>query len=258
MPGYLYLICCFLIMPSPAMAVLWPVVTEYRFEGYSSTKSALYSVVSTQLVEIGEPTVTKDSIDPPVVRGAWCGDSNCFYSGGIPGNQLKLSNCDFVERKSWDLKPGSTCDVSGIFAVMGEGVSACVIIGIPVYTGQLALYLPTGVVSANTAINGGKCARTPPPEVNCTVELPPSIRHGDLSVGASDTKYIEGFVECGASPVVYVVGSSDITLAPGVSTRISTSISNGTSVRLQSDMTVDASAAEGDYSAAIVIAVSPN
>ncbi|CAI1058903.1 Uncharacterised protein [Serratia entomophila] len=263
MPYYASLFFFLLVVTPDSYAFIWPVVTTHVSEGNSTYPpyNPLYSG-STSMLNLSEPTIPKfnTQITGPVAMSAWCGDNNnCFLSSGIAGAPITLSNCDFADPKSqsWELKAGSTCTLSGIWADLGaKKIGSCVVIGTPRGFG---MDTPWGYVNANEAVfDRGHCVVLPPPNETCTLDIAPSIHHGNLPVGTSDTKYVEGVVDCGTSPVVSVFGPSVITLAPGVSTRISASMSNSTSVRLQSDMTVDASATPGDYSAALVLSVSPN
>jgi|GEM_PF-3180686 len=250
----------FLLVVTPdSYAFVWPVVTKHVSEGNSiyPPYHPLYSG-STSMLNLSEPTIPKynTQITGPVAMSAWCGYNSCFYSSGmIP---MTLSNCDFADPKSqsWELKAGSTCTLSGIWADMGkQKIGSCVVIGTPQGYG---LYTPWGFVNADVAVFGrGHCVVLPPPNEACTLDIAPSIHHGNLPVGTSDTKYVEGVVDCGTSPVVSVFGPSVITLAPGVSTRISASMSNSTAIRVRSDMTIDVSATPGGYSAGFVLVVAP-
>ncbi|MCP1107090.1 hypothetical protein M6G53_17095 [Serratia nevei] len=112
---------------------------------------------------------------------------------------------------------------------------------------------------SDTVANSGNafCIKPIAPNVRCDISLPATIDHGVILTGTSDSKFIDGVVDCGATPVVTVVGTKDLVLAPGVKTRVATTMLSRTQVRVQSDMTVDRSANAGKYSAAIIVAVSP-
>ncbi|CAI0954891.1 Uncharacterised protein [Serratia entomophila] len=261
MPYYASLFFFLLVVTPDSYAFIWPVATKHVSEGNSiyPPYNPLYSG-STSMLNLGEPTArrTNTSLAGPVAMSAWCGSSSCQYSVGVGGNTMSLSNCDFADPKSqsWELKAGSTCTLSGIWADLGtKKIGSCVVIGTPRGYG---MDTPWGYVNADAAVFGrSHCVVLPPPNETCTLDIAPSIHHGNLPVGTSDTKYVEGVVDCGTSPVVSVFGPSVITLAPGVSTRISASLSNSTAIRVRSDMTIDASATPGGYSAGFVLVVAP-
>jgi hypothetical protein len=128
-----------------------------------------------------------------------------------------------------------------------------------IYEGGRDIVTPFGIFSADQVANSGNrfCIKPLPPNVTCEVTLPPLIDHGRINTGAMDSKIINGSVNCGTSPVVTVVGSPLVSLGEGVSTKISTTMSSPTDVRIQSDMTIESTAKPGLYLGVIIVSVSP-
>ncbi|MGQ8776658.1 hypothetical protein ACUTQ5_20135 [Serratia sp. NA_112.1] len=123
------------------------------------------------------------------------------------------------------------------------------------------LSTPLGDRDALTVANAGNsfCVKPLAPSVTCAINLPSEIDHGVISEGEAgfSRRFIDGAVDCGGNPVVAVIGRSDIELATGVSVKVSASMISRNQVRVQSDMDIKSNAAPGEYSASVVIAVSP-
>jgi hypothetical protein len=268
------LLCCLLFVPSLGWGLMYPVMTSMditrcktnpSFVGECNTD--VYYRGTAELLDIA-PVVAAPSASQDIQPyGIHCGTgdaasntpySACSWTQGIHV-PLLTGPCRMERGGSWELTATSTCTINGFWgghlgaAPGGE----CVIFGV-LFAGNY-LQTPYGYLTAEVVANAGsaQCVKPLPPDVVCDVSLPGEISHGDLLVGASGIAYVDGTVDCGSTPVVTVIGGTDLTLAAGVSTRVTTTVSNATALRVQSDMTVDASATPGNYSAAIVIAVSP-
>ncbi|WP_049778737.1 hypothetical protein [Erwinia tasmaniensis] len=121
------------------------------------------------------------------------------------------------------------------------------------------LHTPFAIVNATQAANSGNrfCIKPLPPGVTCTVTLPPKIDHGEMMAPSRDKKTLYGSLSCGNSPVLEIVGASDVELAPGVRTQLKATLLSNNQIQFESDLSVEKSAKPGEYSKAIVVSVSP-
>lgn len=257
--------------PHTAEAVRFPVMTNVEITACQSSwvecSSKVYYSGTSDIFDIGvptaRPTVGVTKVEAVGVHCSW-GDaasgvpfSNCTWA--TSGHAPSTTNCNIVAGSNWVLTADSTCNISAVWGThSGAGPGGeCVVFGIRLST--TAVLTPQGILDPLTAANAGNsiCIKPLPPSTVCEVYLPLVIDHGTIVPGTRDTTYIDGLVNCGESPAVSVVGLTDLTLAPGISTKISTSMSSKTDLRIQSDMNVTSSAVPGDYSASIIVAVSP-
>lgn len=252
-------------------AVMFPVMTDVQITSCSEYRGLPCAAGvgywgTSAVVDIGTPVTAPISRSREIQAwGVHCsqGDSatgrtfsGCQWTQA--GHAPQTSNCTLVDSSSWVLTTDSTCTTErgwGTHSGAGPG-GECVMFGTKL--GE-DLITPSGVLSAVSAANGGNrfCIKPLPPGAVCEVSLPPLIDHGWMLTGTRDTKSIVGKVQCGGSVVVTVVGLAEVILAPGVSTKISTTMDTTTDLRIQSDMTVGSSAPPGDYSASAIVAVSP-
>nr|ULG10915.1 hypothetical protein 220p1_00032 [Serratia entomophila] len=221
--------------------------------------------------EIGYPTSgqTSNSLDV-AAYGVHCdrGDASkgipferCYWtiSGHAPST---TGHCRLRTIGRWDLDDTSNCqtDSSWGFHTGAAPGGECVLFG-QLAEGATFISTPTGAIWAGTAANSGNsyCVKALAPNVKCEINLPSEIDHGVIyeNEGGEGRRFIDGVVDCGGAPVVAVVGRSDFELATGVSVKVSTSMVSNTQLRVQSDIDVKSYAYPGEYSAAIVIAVSP-
>ncbi|MCP1107091.1 hypothetical protein M6G53_17100 [Serratia nevei] len=256
-------------------AIRFPVMTDNKIISCSDslcTGNVSYAGRST-LMDIGQP------ISPPDVSGSkdvitygiHCSDGDkkqgiaytgCFWIMDGSHSPRVSERCMLKNTASWELDESSTCGtVSSWGTHSGAGPGGECVLFAQRKSGSYisSVATPMGEISALTAANSGNayCIKPTAPNVRCDISLPATLDHGVLLVGSSDSRFIDGVVDCGATPVVTVVGTKDLVLAPGVKTRVAATMLSRTQVRVQSDMTVDRSANAGKYSAAIVVAVSP-
>lgn len=252
-------------------AIPFPTMTHVEISDCKNTSAgectqSVYYAGTSEIFEMGTPVTLPTSLSVRAV-GVHCakGDkskgipySQCVWA--ISGHAPSTTNCTLKSLSSWELAPTSACSTAPTWGPHSGAAPGgeCVMFG-NWSIGDAMLLTPYGYHTAESVANGGNrfCIKPLPPGTACDVVLPPIIDHGSMVTGTRDTKYIDGKVDCGQSTVVTVVGSPNITLAPGVSTKISTSMSTATDLRIQSDMNVEASALSGDYSASVIIAVSP-
>ncbi len=184
----------------------------------------------------------------------------CKWDSSITHAPRVVSSC-FLDKNSWEFYSENTgrCSTQrywGGHSGAGPG-GECVLFGYLLSNGNLAT--PMGEISATEAANSGNrfCIKPLPPQEKCDVTLPQEIDHGVVRPGSIDTKQVQGTIDCGNSPEVTVVGGDDVAMGTGVVANISFSIMDKTVLQVQSVMRTDASASPGDYSRAVVIAVSP-
>jgi hypothetical protein len=241
-------------------------ITSCKNSPLGECTDSVYYAGTSEILEMGTPVTLPTS---KLVRAVGVHCARGDKSKGIPyslcswvigGHAPRTTDCTLKSLSSWELTPTSTCSTAPTWGTHSGAAPGgeCVMFG-NFSTGDVMLLTPYGHHTAESVANGGNrfCIKPLPPGTACDVVLPPIIDHGSMVTGTRDTKYIDGKVDCGQSTVVNVVGSPNITLAPGVSTKISTSMSTATDLRIQSDMNVEASALSGDYSASVIIAVSP-
>ena len=260
-------------------AITFPVLTSSKitscsdFAG-SKSKSKCNENVNyqgvTQLLEIGSPTSPSPEGRIIQAYGIHCsvGDKSqgipytgCMWT--IDGHAPTVTNCavlgDASRDNPWALTANSTCNADttwGYHSGASPG-GECVLFGIR--WNSSSLQTPYGIYSAETVANAGNqyCIKPLAPSVVCSVSLPPAIDHNVLVAGTTDRKFIDGAVNCGARPAVTVVGGPRFVLAPDVTTDVSTAMQSNTQLRIQSDMTVGPMAKAGQYSAAVIVSVSP-
>ncbi|VEI15229.1 Uncharacterised protein [Serratia plymuthica] len=268
-----------LIWADHALAVSFPVVTSIKITSCQDDPRDgpcswyRYFAGTSAVVDIGDHPVP-----PPPLHTGLMGfmprcdpapvgvrPTNCFWNAnGFTGPLLQ--NCMLTagsQGGDWSVTRTSTCTlVSTWYGSTGSSTGwGCLAFGVmEAYGSNSLLYTPWGVVDATEAAGGktSACVLPQPPAVSCAVSLPPVIDHLSLSPGTTDHKYIEGVVNCGTSPVITVLGSSEVTLAPGVVSALSTQMVGSTTVQVHSDLTVGMGVTPGQYSSSVVIAVSPN
>ncbi|VEA61130.1 Uncharacterised protein [Serratia plymuthica] len=265
----LILVLLLLLTIPKSYGIVFPTMTDVEIvscdqTGGSNCAINVYYRGTVRLLEIGEPVTvpTKTALTAYGIHCAYGNPatntpfSSCNWN--LDAHSPLVTNCFLANTSSWALGRGSDCSSASTWGAHSGAAPGgeCVMFGILQGSDLLT---PSGLHSPYIVANGGNrfCTKPLPPGVVCDVSLPPLIDHGSMLTGTRDTKYIEGKVNCGTSPVVTIVGSPDVTLAPGVSTKISTTMSTTTDLRIQSDMNVESSALPGAYSASVIVAVSP-
>lgn len=262
----------FSLTVTSAHAIRYPMLVDAKITSCTNgtgalpcTMTVMYAGSSQVLDIVGGGNPPPRQATPISAYGVHCaiGDgatgkpfSQCSWD--IGGHAPRTQDCK-TGAGTWDVG-GSSCNTAptwGHHNGAGPG-GECVLFGI-VDSAKTVLNTPFGPITAVAAANGGNrfCIKPLPPSIVCEVTLPPSIDHGAVITGTEDRKFIDGVINCGNGPIVNVVGGSDIELANGVKTKISSSITSGTHLRLQSDMSVKSNAKPGAYSTAIIVAVSP-
>jgi hypothetical protein len=242
-------------------------ITQCKRGGQGECSDTVRYSGTSELLDIGAPVVPAPS---DLVRidsfGVHCniGDasrnipfSRCNWDVIAGSHSPRISNC-LVEKGTWILSAGSTCATTPTWGVHNGAAPGgeCVLFG--TYNGS-DVVTPFGTFSAVQVANSGNrfCIKPLPPGVTCVMELPSLINHGTILLGSMDSKIINGKVNCGSRPVVTIVGSPSVILSPGVSTKLSATMSSATDLSIQSDMTVGRTAKAGEYSASVIVSVSP-
>ncbi len=262
---------------SSAWGIMWPRVLDTKITrclnegGIEHCDRAVFYWARTGLVEMGLPTAPPPQQVGVEAWGVHCekGDavshipySDCvwFRAGHAPAVISECRTSGTSSTAAWALTPTSTCRTQSDYG-SHTGASPggeCVIFGIGLDWAS-TISTPWGNVDATTAANGGNqfCVKPLPPNVICDVSLPSVIDHGAILAGMSDERHVDGVVNCGGSPVVTVVGTSDIIFGPGVQTKLTATMLSGTTLRVQSSLTTGSHAFPGTYNASAIIAVSP-
>lgn len=260
----------FLLVSAPCHSVRFPVMTSAEITkcGSPTCGNAVAYAGTSEVLDIGTPALAGPLGPTKILAfGVHCStgpDSNGQFGGckweGPAIHSPNTTQCLTTTPGSWDVG-NSPCTTS---ATWGEHSGArpggeCVLFGRADSNTSMTIETPFGIISAYDAANGGNrfCIKPLPPGVTCEVYLPPAIDHGVVMAGTEDRKNIDGAIDCGRNPAISVVGNPVVIVAPGIVAQITNTLISDNHLRVQSDMTVGASATPGSYSASIIISVSP-
>lgn len=235
----------------------------------SSCINVVFYAGTAELVDIGTPVGPPPSTGRLSIAavGVHCTSggngqpfTGCGWTGeGDISHAPTTSNCTLSSTTGWDLTANSTCNISSTWGAHGGAGPGgeCVMFGQQINSRSLST--PWGVLDPEVVANSGNrfCIKPLPPATVCSVILPTVIDHGILQPGTAAVKSIDGVVDCGLDPVVSVVGLTEVTMGPGVVTNITPVMVSSTAMRIQSALTVAPSALAGEYSASVIVAVSP-
>lgn len=265
------------LAPGRAPAMLWPVVTDVRITdckdgvvggaGDGPCSVWVYYTGVVQFLEMGRPTEPEPAPGRP--RTGFVG-LHCNY-GRFPGqfsgcmwkdygDQLhapQSNNCDLLGN-TWTSGINPQCTFGTTWGGhTGAGPGAeCAIFGIKL--SQEVVATPFGRYSATAVANSGSgtCVKSLPPDVTCTTGVLPEITHGTLQPDAQDTLTVSVPIQCGADPVVTIVGDPELHLADGLVSRLTAKTEGSTSVNVTSSLTAHG-APPGTYQGASILVISP-
>lgn len=261
---------------SDVYAVLHPVLVDpiiyYCRAGAEGPCSAdvRYSSQGSQLMDL-VPAV------PPLVGGGthlipW--GIHCTYGNsviGVPFSECRflkpemdhspnMGTCRLRDETSWDLTPASDCVTTspwGPHTGAGPG-GECVLFAQMFQAGGGSLHTIYGVVTADQAANAGSrfCQKALPPDVVCSVDLPPTIDHGVVAPNSSSVVYVDGRVDCGGKPRVSIVGGEVVPVGPGLTTTLSADVAGANALRITSSLRA-VNARPGPHHTSVIVRVSP-
>lgn len=219
------------------------------------------------MLEVGIPTHARPSgHNTFVMYGIHCGNgpntnglfSSCKWtsSGHSPYTTTK---CAYARAGSWELENPSACHFSSTWGPHdGAGPGGeCALAGVTEYPATV-LITPFGPLDATAVANSGSrfCIKPLPPQTVCELGVIDNLNHGRLPPSGSDTRTVTTTVNCGETPQLTIVGPNVIELSPGLVARLSVASPSAGVLRVTSQVTA-AGAAPGDYTASVVVAVSP-
>lgn len=188
--------------------------------------------------------------------------TSCFWAYE-PNHTPTLAGCRLTDTKSWELDPNSTCSLSvatwGAHDGAGPGGECVVFVQKPdraiILTALRTIY---GDLSATVVANAGSsfCQKALPPAQTCEIDLPPVIDHSGVGTTDRSVVTVDGAVDCGAKPVITVLGGNTVNLGPGVASELTLHLVDGMHVRVTSTVTTT-DAAAGDYNGTHVVIASP-
>ncbi|CAI2020573.1 Uncharacterised protein [Serratia proteamaculans] len=187
--------------------------------------------------------------------------SGCVWSGEANGHAPGIRNCELVSVGGWELTPTSTC-IPAIATWVHQGADVggeCVVfVQTPYPAGDTPIHTIFGLKTATELANSGiaYCQKPLPPDAKCTIDVPPTIDHGTIAPSAHSVVSVDGTVDCGARPVIKVLGGGVLDLAPGVTAVLTASLPSSDRVVLTSTLETNGGTPGAHASAAIVI-VSP-
>ena len=251
-----------LISCNSGSSCYYPTGTMYRNITLRSSGSSM------AFVDI-DPTTRRysTSVKPFMLR---CGRFTTNSVGGqsylcqtVRGDRMGLTStkCELKSLTSWELTSDSTCSLNSttLSNISTSPGGECIFFGTDDgRTGYGITGVPYTITMREWDFHDQHCAAMIPPEVSCTLTLPNGnvIDHGISGPTGGSRRELGLDVQCGSSPLVYVLGSEDASLGAGVSTRLSIGTAGG-AYSLISDLTISA-AAPGDYHASVVVVVAPS
>lgn len=270
----LYVIAC--CMPLPTAAVYHPTLNNPIIErcrpdnGYPCGQADYTAdgVVLTDLTPAAPPQQGAGlALQAHAIHCEW-GDA----ASGVPftecswapmtGHRPAVRDCWLIDDRHWDLTPTSTCSATTIrWGHSGAGAGGeCVVFvqnGLPP-KGTAAAATVFGLLDPTTLANSGNqfCQKPLPPSAPCDIMLPATIDHGTVGENETSAVSIDGTVSCGISPVITILGGGLLTLAPGVTAALTTTLRGGDAVTLTSTLTT-ASGTVGEHRASVVVIASP-
>ncbi|OJT44269.1 hypothetical protein [Serratia plymuthica] len=268
-----------LIWLTPADAARHPVLVNPRISecswqwvGGDCSARVAYASDGTMLADVAE-------LAPPVPgsgRTLVTIGLHCSFGSSLSGSAFsscefrddgmhapRVNNCFLVSESSWELTPSSTCELlnNTWSAHSGAGPGGECVLFVQsgqVRSGSQTVSTINGLLTANAIANSGSvyCQKPLPPNVSCDISLSPTLDHGVIGPDTHSVVDLEGTVNCGAKPVITILGGSKVQLAPGVTTELTTQLLGTDRVRLTSAL--DAINAEpGDHSGSVVVLASP-
>jgi hypothetical protein len=165
--------------------------------------------------------------------------------------------------KNWVFNSSSKCAIAaGDFGSHGgSGVGGeCILFGLGSGIPPLKIYTPYGELTADVVANSGNtyCVKPLPPTTVCDISLPSDgiIDHGTMEPNSIDVRKIYADVDCGVNPQMTTLLGNDVTLGPGVSTKLSFDpVKRGVYAVTSTMKTTNAT--PDSYQATAIIAVSP-
>lgn len=261
------LIFLFVIPNYTFAAIPWPVIISERITYCSDEPDNPCSQAVKYAGTIGLEMITPlmDPAGPSKDRPKWWG-IHCKYGNAM--TNTPFSDCNWTSDiqhapstpqviidRYWNLIRGDfyTGDYSfGSHWGAGPG-GECRLFGV-MYGSQLLT--PKGIFNANTVANsgGGVCIKAVPPNYRCEINAPSEIKHTIATIG-SKTINASGSINCGSKPKIYIIGGSEIKLAPGLTESLKITV-NGNSLLLTSTVNSNRSK-PGIYKGTHIINVSP-
>ncbi len=260
----------YLLHPTAAHAILWPVVTSVNVINCQPSESGEcgdYTLTgSAAMLELGEP------VQPPPGKGAknsWygvhcdrgtleTGFKGCYFLRSSHGPSAP-DHCPWASGPalSWEISP--TCYIPSAWGDLGHtGADVggeCALFGVLVGD---ALKTPWLITNAESLANSGSahCVKPIDPIRPCTVGPIAELSHGAVGPNTVDTVDTTVTVSCGGQPSIEVVGGTHVDIAAGVSSQISADMTSPTTLRVESRLTTRGGT-PGRYSTSKIVVVSP-
>ncbi|CAI1515741.1 Uncharacterised protein [Serratia marcescens] len=252
----------------PVHALEWPVVVSAEtynvqvIDGYT-----YYSMRGTAgILALGRPAIPKPtSAQETAWWGIHCqhgslseGFSSCSWTHDH-GPSYSY-NCQYRKptSESWGLQ--AECRVPETWNYTGHGGAApggeCSVFGSRL--DRDTVYTPWGALNATAVANSGSpvCVKPAPPTIPCSVGAVGELDHGNHGPNGTGTVFQTATVQCGPRPKIEIIGGGEVDLAAGVSSNVTAAMSNPTTLRIESRISIH-SGAPGRYSASKIVVVSP-
>lgn len=189
--------------------------------------------------------------------------SGCVWVNNTTHRPTLTGGCKLVDHRTWELDPASKCSLYnstwGPHTGAGPGGECIMFVQEPQIDGNHgAIRTLYGDLTADTVANAGStfCQKALPPAQRCVIDLPAVIDHE--TVGTSDLSIVtvDGTVDCGAKPVISVLGGNTVTLGTGVDSELTLHLVDEMHVRVTSTVTTT-NAVASDYNGTHVVIASP-
>lgn len=203
---------------------------------------------------------------------------HCVYGNGVTGTPFQAcywepslvhspplaDGCRLLDRTSWELDPKSTCSLKvttwGAHDGAGPGGECVMFVQKPIPAGGQGVPIRTiyGDLTALQVANAGStfCQKALPPAQKCEIDLPAVIDHGTIGTTDHSVVNVDGTVDCGAKPVITVLGGNTVTLGDGVASELTLHQVDEMHVRVTSTVT-STDAVASDYNGTHVVIASP-
>ncbi|CAI1196756.1 Uncharacterised protein [Serratia fonticola] len=188
--------------------------------------------------------------------------SMCNWTSNELHSPTLSSGCKLKDSTSWELDPNSTCSLSrsywGEHNGAGPGGECVMFVQKQSFDGSGAIRTIYGDLTAEIVANAGStfCQKALPPSQKCEIDLPAVIDHGNIGPTDLSVISVDGTVDCGAKPVLSVLGGNTVPLGNGVASELTLHLVDATNVHVTSTVT-STNALAGDYNGTHVVIASP-
>lgn len=189
--------------------------------------------------------------------------SGCSWTSNDLHSPTLAGGCRLRDLSSWELDDNSTCSLSastwGEHNGAGPGGECVMFVQKRQYEVEKgAIRTIYGDLTADIVASAGStfCQKALPPSQKCEIDLPDVIDHGTIGTTDLSVVTVDGTVDCGAKPVITVLGGNTVTLGNGVASELTLHLVDTKHVRVTSTVT-STNAVASEYNGTHVVIASP-